>query len=97
MTVFLGRLDSVPLFGSDFTFEFNQWLANTVDTLNETVTTAQDSFNILNAPSYTAAEIVTLQSDGELVNGVVLFDTTNTVYVGRISGALVKFTTAAYP
>tara|TARA_R110000868_G_scaffold161317_1_gene391494 strand:+ start:1119 stop:1412 length:294 start_codon:yes stop_codon:yes gene_type:complete len=97
MTVFLGRIDSVPLFGSDFTFEFNQWLANTVDTLNETVTTAQDSFNLLNAPSYTAAEIATLQSDGDLNDGVVLYDTTNTVYVGRISGALVKFTTAAYP
>lgn len=35
MTAFLNRLDSVPIFGNDFTSEFNQWLANITDTLNE--------------------------------------------------------------
>jgi len=93
----LNRLDAVPLFGSSFTFEFNQWLTNIVDTLNETLETVEDGFNILNAPSYTAVKVAQLQSDGELSDGVLLFDTTNTVYVGRISGALVKFTTTAYP
>ena len=97
MAVFIGRLDTVPVLGNDFTFEFNQWLANTIDVLNEALETIQDSFNVFDAPSYTAVEITALQTDGELDDGVVLFDTTNNVYVGRISGALVKFTTAAYP
>jgi hypothetical protein len=30
-------------------------------------------------------------------NGILLYDTTNNVYVGMQSGALVQFTTAAYP
>ena len=97
MAVFIGRLDTVPVLGNDFTFEFNQWLANTTDVLNEALETIQNSFNTFNAPSYTAVEITALQTDGELDDGVVLFDTTNNVYVGRISGVLVKFTTAAYP
>lgn len=97
MALFIERLDSVPVFGNDFTYEFNQWLANITDTLNEDIRVIQDSFNILNAPSYTATEVGTLESDGLLSDGVVLYDTTNNVYVGRISGSLVKFTTAAYP
>lgn len=97
MTAFLNRLDSVPVFGNDFTSEFNQWLANITDTLNEDIRIIQDGFNILSAPSYTAAEVASLESDGLLSDGVVLYDTTNNVYVGRVSGSLVKFTTAAYP
>jgi len=93
MAVFLGRLDSVPVLGNDFTFEFNQWLANTTDVLNEALAAIQDSLNT----SYTAVEIAAFQTDGELDDGVVLYDTTSNVYVGRISGVLVKFTTAAYP
>ena len=97
MTLFLNRVDTVPVFGNDFTYEFNQWLANLVGTLNEDIRVIQDGLNILNAPSYTATEIGTLESDGLLNDGVMLYDTTNNVYVGRISGSLVKFTTAAYP
>ena len=97
MAIFLERIDSVPLFGSDFTMEFSQWLSVLVDSLNQTLEDIQDDFNLLTAQSYTAAEITALQSGGELSDGVLLYDTTNTVYVGRISGSLVKFTTAAYP
>ncbi len=34
---------------------------------------------------------------GDIGNGILLYDTTNNVYVGMQSGALVKFTTTAYP
>lgn len=37
MTIFLDRVDSVPVQSEDFTFEFEQWLTVTVDSLNETL------------------------------------------------------------
>ena len=36
-------------------------------------------------------------SGGDIGNGILLYDTTNKVYVGMQNGALVKFTTTAYP
>ncbi len=97
MAIFLDRIDSAPLSNSQFTFEFNQWVANLIDVLNEVINDTQNAFNTLLASSYTAAQIATMFSSGQLSNGVLLYDTTNNVYVGMISGALVKFTTTAYP
>jgi hypothetical protein len=34
---------------------------------------------------------------GDIGNGILLYDTTNNVYVGMQNGALVKFTTSPYP
>lgn len=34
---------------------------------------------------------------GDIGNGILLYDTTNNVYVGMQNGSLVQFTTAAYP
>ena len=97
MAIFLDRIDSAPLSNSQFTFEFNQWVANLIDVLNEVINDTQNAFNTLLASSYTASQIATMFSSGQLSNGVLLYDTTNNVYVGMISGALVKFTTTAYP
>lgn len=97
MSVFLDRIDAVPLNGDSFSFEFNSWAAVLVDTLNENLSDIQNAFNLLQAQSYTAAEIATMEGAGQLVNGVILYDTTNNVYVGKISGSLVKFTTTPYP
>ena len=97
MAIFLDRIDSAPLSNSQFTFEFNQWVANLIDVLNEVINDTQNAFNTLLASSYTASQIATMVSGGQLSNGVLLYDTTNNVYVGMISGALVKFTTTAYP
>ena len=97
MAIFLDRIDSAPLSNSQFTFEFNQWVANLIDVLNEVINDTQNAFNTLLASSYTASQIATMFSGGQLSNGVLLYDTTNNVYVGMISGALVKFTTTAYP
>lgn len=97
MTIFFERIDSAPIINLDFDAQFLQWIAVLVDSLNETIGGVQDAFNLLTAMSYTAAEITTLETDGDLSDGVLLYDTTNNVYVGRQSGGLVQFTTAAYP
>ena len=99
MAIFLDRIDSVPIINGDFDPQFFQWLWVLVDALNENINDIQNSFNLLTAQSYTAAEIVAMQTavPSQLSNGVLLYDTTNNVYVGKQSGALVKFTTAAYP
>jgi hypothetical protein len=97
MAIFLDRIDSVPLQGEDFTFEFNSWVAVLVDTLNENLSDIQNALNLFSAPSYTATEINDMLVAGTLANGILLYDTTNNVYVGMQSGSLVKFTTTAYP
>lgn len=97
-TLFLDRIDSAPIINSDkFDPQFLQWLWVLVDTLNEDISDIQNAFNLLTAQSYTAAEIAALNVAGDLVNGILLYDTTNNVYVGMQSGSLVKFTTTAYP
>lgn len=155
MTLFLDRIDAVPLQNEDFSFEFNSWAAVLVDSLNENLSDIQTAINAfgvpnvavltesvtltIGSPSFTVAN-GTLYSDGESVvgtgipadttiltivgntvtldnnatangaqtlafipwvgvmqNGILLYDTTNNVYVGMQNGALVKFTTTAYP
>jgi len=97
MTIFLDRVDAAPIVSKDFDAQFLQWLWVLVDTLNENLNDIQSAFNLLTAMSYTAVEIAQMESDGLLGNGVLLYDTTNNVYVGKQSGSLVKFTTAVYP
>lgn len=97
MTLFLDRIDSVPIINIDVDPQFFQWLWVLVDTLNENLADIQTSFNLLTAQSYTSTEIATMETDGVLQDGVLLYDATLNVYVGRINGSLVKFTTTAYP
>ena len=97
MALFLDRIDAAPIVNSDFDSQFLQWLWVLVDSLNENINDIQNSFNLLTAMSYTAADIAAMNVAGDLGNGVLLYDTTNHVYVGKQNGALVKFTTTAYP
>jgi len=97
MTIFLDRIDSVPIINGDFDPQFFQWLWVLVDSLNENINDIQNALNLLTAMSYTAVEIAAMNVAGQLGNGILLYDTTNNVYVGKQSGALVKFTTTAYP
>jgi hypothetical protein len=97
MTLFLDRVDAAPVANSNFDPQFLQWIWVLVDSLNENINDIQDAFNLLNAMSYTAVQIAQMESDGDLGNGILLYDTTNNVYVGKQGGALVQFTTAAYP
>ena len=97
MSIFLARIDSVPIIASDFDNQLLQWFWVLVDSLNENIADIQNLFNLLQAQSYTAVQIASMQSAGQLVDGILLYDTTNNEYVGRIAGSLVKFTTTAYP
>jgi hypothetical protein len=94
-TVFLDRVNAVPLGGLDFTPEFVQWLTILADSLNEVLGDIEDLFNVLPAPQYTAAEISALAAD--LPDGVIVYDTTANVYVGKENGTLVQFDTSSYP
>jgi len=51
----------------------------------------------VNATINGASTLTFVTSDKPFGNGIFLYDTTNNVYVGMQSGALVKFTTSAYP
>lgn len=35
MSILLDRINSAPLWGEEFGYEFQQWISNTIDTLNE--------------------------------------------------------------
>lgn len=98
MAIFLDRVDAVPIASNtQFDPQFLQWLWVLVDALNENWSDIQNALNLLTAMSHTQAEITAMESAGQLGNGILLYDTTNNVYVGREAGALVKFTTTPYP
>jgi hypothetical protein len=98
-TIFIDRIDASPILSDTFEPPFATWLAVLVNVLNEDIQDIQGYFNLLTAQSYTAAQITAMQaaSPAVLTDGVLLYDSTNNEYVGRISGSLVKFTTTSYP
>ena len=91
------RIDGCPLQEDDLTFELKSWLSVTGDTINSSFDALEMALNLLYAQGLTAAQITAMFTDGNLTNGVLMYDTTNNEYVGVQSGALVKFTTAAWP
>lgn len=97
MTLFLDRIDSAPIVNQDFDPQFLQWLWVLIDTLNEIINDVEGSFNFLTPQNLTATQIATGFASGDFGDGILLYDTTNNEYVGMQSGALVKFTTTAYP
>jgi hypothetical protein len=97
MTVFLDRMDAAPVLGSQFEYPFATWLAVLVNVLNENTQDIQNFFNLLQAQGYTTAQIAAMFTAGTLQNGMLLYDTDLNEYVGIQNGALVKFTTTAYP
>lgn len=96
-TIFLDRIDAAPVLTDVFEYPFASWLAVLVNVLNENIQDIQNAFNLLEAIGYTSAEIASMFAAGDLVNGVLLYDTDLDEYVGMQAGALVKFTTSAYP
>ena len=97
MTVTLDKIDAAPISNSDFDHQFLQWIWVLVDSLNENIGDIETAFNLLTANGYTQTQITTMQTAGQLSDGVILYDTTNGEYVGREGGSLVKFATTAYP
>jgi hypothetical protein len=98
MPISLGRIDTSPIASNTFDAHFFlQWLWVLVDTLNENFNNIQNAFDLLTVVGYTQTQITDMNTAGQLGDGVVLYDTTNNVYVGRQNGSLVKFTTTSYP
>lgn len=97
MSIFLDRIDSAPISNLGIDPQFLQWLWVLVDSLNENLSDIESAFNLITLSGYTQTEITDMNSDGDLADGIILYDTTNNVYVGRQSGSLVKFTVGAYP
>ncbi len=101
--IFLDRIDAAPLDNEQFSYVFNAWVSNTIDSLNEVIVDIQDEFNGVGIPygptRLTQAQIVNLNALNQLEDGVFIYciDHIPPCYVGRISGALVQFTTAAFP
>lgn len=89
----LERIDSVPLQGTEFTFEMQRWLATLVDNLNTTIGLLESTLNqfvLVNGlvmPQYTAAQISALAVDA--VNGTLWYNTT-TNQVDAFSNSTVK-------
>jgi hypothetical protein len=103
-TLMLLRVDGCPTQDDDLSFPLKSWLSIIADTINSSIDAIELNINFLNqyisvdgfiVPSLTAVEIAAIAAD--LVNGVLLYDTTNNVYVGQQAGSLVKFTTSSYP
>jgi len=97
MAFFLDRVDSAPIVSQDFDPQFLQWLWVLIDTLNEVIFDIETAINFLTATNLSAAEITAMFAAGDFGNGILMYDTTNNVYVGMQNGALVKFTTTPYP
>jgi len=97
MAFFLDRVDSAPIVSQDFDPQFLQWLWVLIDTLNEVIFDIETAINFLTATNLSAEEITAMFAEGDFGNGILMYDTTNNVYVGMQNGALVKFTTTPYP
>lgn len=91
------RADGCPLQGDKLSFELTSWLSVLGDTINSTFDIIESNMNLLVLPPMTQTQITTSFTDGNLMNGTIIYDSTNNVYVGQQNGALVKFTTTSYP
>ncbi len=84
----LVRIDAVPLQSQQFTPEFERWLANLVDSINETIQQLEDLFNNgLTAPSKTTAEITALAAT--MPNGTLWYDTDTNQIKAKSNGIVV--------
>lgn len=98
MTILLDRIDSAPMLEDNFTDFFKVWVSNLIDSVNENSNDLENFFNLnFTPPSFTQAQILAMAAT--LPDGVILYCTDHVppCYVGKISGALVQFTTAAFP
>lgn len=81
--IFLDRVDAAPLANDDFSFEFNSWVANTVDVLNEVIIDIQNQLNGANFGTYTTPKtsveitaLINMNAIPVLPVGTIWFDTT---------------------
>jgi len=98
MSLFLERINAVPLFSDDFSDEFQSWLSILIDSVNTTLTMIENAFNNgLSAPQYTSAQIATLSATAP--DGTIWYatDASPPTLVFKMNGALYKPTVTAFP
>lgn len=95
MSIFVERINSAPLEDTDFPMDFEQWIANLIDSLNEAINVLEDSINFFTAQSFTTAEITAIGAN--LSDGIIIYNSDTDEYVGKAAGSLVKFTVTPYP
>lgn len=97
MTVFLNRIDAVPLAADPFSDEYKAWVTVLVDSLNSVISRVEESLNTLVVPSLTSAEIIAASANA--ANGTIWYavDGTPPNLVALIDGSLVQFTTTPFP
>lgn len=95
MAIFFDRVDSAPLADNDFSFSFNSWVSNTVDTLNEDISEIQNQFNGLGDATFitnkTTAQInalIAMNTLPVLNVGALWFDTTLSKLVVLVTAAV---------
>ena len=83
--------------GSIYSVGFNV-IGNGVPLNTNILTIVGNTITLTNNATINGASALTfIPNNGDIGNGILMYDTTNNVYVGMQSGALVKFTTTAYP
>ena len=91
MTTFLTRIDSAPLQDLDLSTDFEVWISNLVDTLNDDLNLIQDSVNLYNDglkfPQFTTAEITALALTAD--DGTSWYDTDTNNIKAKIGGVVV--------
>lgn len=86
MSIFLDRVNAFSP-ANEFSFEFSSWIANLIDTLNETIATIQDALNQTSAPQFTTVQIAALAINAP--NGTLWYDTTTDQLKAKVNNAVV--------
>jgi hypothetical protein len=55
--LFLNRIDSAPLANNEFSYQFNQWIANLIDNLNEDIADIQSAIMSTNVVAGIAQDV----------------------------------------
>lgn len=99
MSIFLDRIDSVPLEDDNFSQDYTSWVSVFVDTYNETIEDVQELFNNLQAQPLTQAELTDPDFITSAENGMMWYctDSSPPNIVLKINNALVQLVTAPFP
>jgi hypothetical protein len=94
--VFLDRIDACPLDNDDFSYPFNAWCANTVDTLNEIIENIQNQLNGLGTATF-ITNLTTVQIDALIAMNALPVLPLGSLWFDTTVGKLRVLTTSAIP
>lgn len=98
MTIFLDRIDSAPLYGDEFSFEFKSWISVLIDSQNQNIEEIEGLFNNFVLQSFTQADILAAFAAGSPDGSMwYCYNSTPPNVVVQINGALRQLTTTAFP